>query len=174
MVGRLSAFLSIIGLAFAVPFHAELNSTMSKQDHCNPGNTDLSTPDGNVQYFGWWAGSDGHGMGLAYSNLYFDVAWQPGQFLHPTSPIWNQCGNGKLKCMPRLDEYWLNFKLDPNYKERWANASKTWVDYQRQGKLLGFLIGDELQRRGASGAVREVVLRGSSVRPGEPLRAPIR
>jgi len=26
----------------------------------------------------------------------------------------------------------------------------TWIRYQREGKLLGFLIGDELQRRGAS------------------------
>ena len=90
-------------------FHMSAAVT-ARKDTCNPGNTVLSTPDGNVQYFGWWAGSDGHGMGLAYSNVYFDSSSLPGAFLHPASPLWNaQCGNGKLKCMPRLDDYWNNF-----------------------------------------------------------------
>ena len=90
-------------------------------------------------------------MGLAYSNVYFDSSSLPGAFLHPASPLWNaQCGNGKLKCMPRLDDYWDNFKLAPDYKEKWAAAAPTWIKYQREGKLLGFLLGDELQRRGAS------------------------
>jgi len=149
-----AVLICIIGHACAVPIQevvSAANVTSSgNHDNCNPGNTDLTTPTGNVQYFGWWAGSDGHGMGLAYSNLYADMATFPGTFLHPTSPIWKQCGNGKLKCMPRLDDYWTNFKLAPDYKERWAKAAPTWVEYQHQGKLLGFLIGDELQRRGAS------------------------
>ena len=126
-------------------------SRKSQNGKCDPGNVSLSTPTGNVRYFGFWAGSDGHGVGLAHSNVYFDMSWIPGTFLHPTSPLWKeQCGNGKLKCMPRLDDYWDNFTLAPNYKEKWAAAAPTWVKYQREGRLLGFLMGDELQRRGAS------------------------
>merc|ERR1711939_485025 len=76
-----AVLICIIGHACAVPIQevvSAANVTSSgNHDNCNPGNTDLTTPTGNVQYFGWWAGSDGHGMGLAYSNLYADMGRIP-------------------------------------------------------------------------------------------------